>query len=148
MKKYFSLFLTLLMFTMALPVNASNVETIQETEVIHTESGDIEVETVLTVQDSLFASGSKTATKEQTYKADGEVIAEVSFSATFRYTGISVSVTDTDSSYSTYDGWSYKNESISASGGTASLSAKLTHSLDSPIPVSISIKCTADGTIS
>ena len=148
MKKYVSLFLALLMFTMVLPVGAAQTEAVSETEIIHTEYGDIEVETTLTIYNSLFASGSKTATKEKSYKYDGEVIADVSLTATFRYTGTSVSVTDTDSSHDTYDGWSYENESISTSGGTSELSAKLTNLLETTIPVSISIKCTADGTIS
>lgn len=148
MKKYISLLLALLMFTMSFPVGAANTETISESEVIHTEIGDIEIETVLTIYDDLFASGTKTATKDQTYKYAGTVIADVSFMATFRYTGSSVSVTDTDSDYTTYNGWSYRNESISTSGGTASLSSSLTKLLAGTVPVSISITCTPSGAIS
>ena len=148
MKKYFSLLLAVLVLTMSFPVGATNTKIMRETDIIYTESGNIEVETILTIHDSLFASGSKQATKEKTYKYDGNIIAEVALTATFRYTGNSVSVTDTDSSYDTYEGWSYRNESISTSGGTANLSASLTKLFDGTVPVSISIKCTADGTIS
>jgi len=148
MKKYISLFLALLIFVMAVPVGAAKSEVSRETEIIHTDSGDIEIETVLTIHNSLFSSGSKTVTKDRSYKYDGTVIAEVSLTATFRYTGTSASVTSSDSSYTTYNGWSYKNESISTSGGTASLSAKLSKLLVGTVPVSISIKCSADGTIS
>ena len=147
MKKYMSLFLALMMWVMVMPVGASYEEVYRETEVIHTEDGDIEIETVLTIHDSPLRASSKTASKSQNVKYDGSTIAKVTLTATFRYDGSSVSVTDTDSSYTTYDGWSYKGEKISTSGGTASLSASLTKTLTGTIPVSISMTCTADGTI-
>lgn len=148
MKKFVSLFLACLMFATILPVSAADEEVYRKTEVIHTENGDMEVETVLVIHDSPLRAKSRTASKTKSFKLDETVIATVTFTATFQYDGSSVSVSNTDSSYHTYDGWSYKNESISKSGGTAKLSAKLTHSAESPISVSISIKCTADGTIS
>lgn len=133
---------------MILPVNAASEEVYRETEIIHTEDGDIEVETVLIIRDSLLRASSRTASKTKTYKSDGSVIGEVTLTATFRYDGSSVSVTDTDSSYDTYDGWSYKSENITTSGGTAKLSAKLTKTSYVDVAVNVSIKCTANGTIS
>lgn len=148
MKKYFSLFLAFLMCFMILPVNAVSEEVYRKTEIIHTGDGDIEVETILTIHKSLLRAKSRTATKSQTYKSDGTTIANVSFTATFQYDGSTVSVTDTDSSYSTYDGWSYKSENITTSGGTAKLSAKLTKTSYAGVAANISIKCTANGAIS
>lgn len=148
MKKYISLFLALMMWVMVMPVGASYEEIYRETEVIHTEDGDIEIETVLTIYDTPFRASSRTASKSQNIKYDGSTIAKVTLTATFRYDGSSVSVTDTDSSHTTYDGWSYKNEDILTYGGTAKLSAKLTKLNYSDIPFNIAMICTADGTIS
>lgn len=147
MKKCFSLFLALLMFVMAIPAGAASEEIYRETEIIHTEDGDIEVETVLTIHDSPFRASSKTGSKRQTYTADGTTIAVVTLTATFRYDGSNVSVTDADSSYTLYDGWSYKSENITTSGGTAKLSAKLTKTSYANVAVNMSMTCTADGTI-
>lgn len=148
MKKYFSLFLAFLMVATIIPVGATFKEVYRETEIIHTEDGDFEVETVLSIHNSLLRANSRTASKTQSVKQNGTAVAEVTLTATFRYTGSSVSVTDTDSDYTTYNGWSYKNESISTSGGTASLSASLTKLLAGTVPVSISITCTPSGAIS
>lgn len=147
MKKYISLFLALMMCVMVMPVGASYEEIYRETEVIHTEDGDIEIETVLTIYDTPFRASSRTASKSQNIKYDGSTIAKVTLTATFRYDGSSVSVTDTDSSHTTYDGWSYKNEDILTYGGTAKLSAKLTKLNYSDIPFNIAMTCAADGTI-
>ena len=149
MKKLLTLFLATLMVIMAVPAGAvSSTEVYRETEIIHTEDGDIEVETILTIHDSLFRANARTASKTKTYTASGNTIAEVTLTATFRYDGSTVSVTNTDSSYSTYDGWSYKNESISTSGGTATLTAKLTKLLHTNVSVSVSMTCTPSGSIS
>ena len=148
MKKHISFFLALMMCVMAIPVGASFDEVYRETEIIHTESGDIEIETILTIHDTPFRASSRTASKSQNIKYDGSTIAKVTLTATFRYDGNSVSVIDTDSSHTTYGGWSYKNEDILTYGGTAKLSAKLSKSNYSNIPFNITLICTADGTIS
>jgi len=148
MKKHFSLFLALLVCLMILPVNAASEEVYRETEIIHTENGDIEVETVLTIHNSLLRAKARTASKSQTYKSNGTTIANVTFTATFQYDGNAVSVTDTDSSYSTYDGWSYTSENITTSNGTAKLSSKLTKTSYIGVAVNISITCTPNGAIS
>ena len=148
MKKYFSIFLAFVMCFMILPANAAFEEVYRDTEIIHTEDGDIEVETVLTIQHSLLRAKARTASKAQTFKADGTTIANVTLTATFQYDGNTVSVTNTDSTYTTYDGWSYKSEKITTSGGTAKLSAKLAKTSYVDVAVNISMTCTVDGTIS
>ena len=58
-----------------------------EVEVIYTEHGDFTVETVLTVYPVLSRAQTARADKVQTVKYGGEVIAEVTLSATFGYDG-------------------------------------------------------------
>ncbi len=53
-----------------------------------------------------------------------------------------------DGSHVTYSGWSYGSEQIADSGNRARLTARLSHSGDSPIPVSLSLSCTPSGQIS
>ena len=138
----------LLVCSMALSVSAVSPEIYQDYEVIHTEEGDFEIETTLTIYPSVARSNTKTADKSQTVKQSGTVVAEVTLSATFGYDGKSAWVEEATGSHTTYEGWSYKSESITTSGNTANLTAKLTKLLNSNLPISISIKCTADGVIS
>ena len=151
MKRKFSLFLALMMALnlCAIPTSASSPEVTQETETIYTEEyGEVRVETILTVYPATARSHTRSADKTKNYYAGDTKIATVTLSATFGYDWVGSWVDEASSSYSTYDGWSYKNESISTSGSTAKLSAKLTKLLYSSHSVSISLKCTADGTIS
>ena len=129
MKKASSLGLILLMLVsvMILPTQASDVS--QETEVIQTEFGNIEIEARMVVYDSLLRSNTKSASRIATVKYDGKAIADVTLSATFGYDGKTAWVTSASGSHTTYDGWSYSNEKITNSGGTASLSATLSHLL-------------------
>lgn len=134
-----------LMFTMILPVGAAS-EVVCETETVTTVYGDLEVEETLVVYSSARSS-TKSASKTHTFRQSGEVIAEVTLYATFGYNGSSAWVTSASGSHTTYSGWSYGSESITKSGGTASLSASLTK-FGVSAAVDISIKCTASGTIS
>ena len=121
----------------------------KETEIIYTkEYGNVQIETILVVESSSLRSSTVPAYKIKTYSVDSEQIATVTLSATFGYDGKTAWVERTDSSYSVTGGWSYKNESITTSGGTANLTAKLTKLLTSSIPVEISMTCTPSGTIS
>ncbi len=69
----------------------------------------------------------KTAVYKKTFKDGDTVIAIIAFEATFHYDGTSVSVasksiTQTD----TYNGWSFKQSSFTSSGGSVTLTGKLT----------------------
>lgn len=148
MKKVYSWGLVfLLAVSMALlPAYAANSE--QKSEIIHTEFGDFEVETTTVIHNTLFRSNSVSVDRAKTIKNSGKVIAEVTLSATFGYDGKTAWVISASGSHTTYDGWSYSNEKITKSGGTASLSATLSHLLHTSIPVNISITCSPTGQIS
>lgn len=119
-----------------------------ETEVVHTEYGNLEVETTLIVHDSPFRSSTKSADKIQTFKYSGVVIAEITLSVTFGYDGKTAWVVSAGGSHTTSGGWSYKNEEISESGDTTELTAKLTKLLCPTYAVNISMSCTPFGQIS
>lgn len=148
MKKVYSWGLVfLLAVSMALlPAYAANSE--QKSEIIHTEFGDFEVETTTVIHNTLFRSNSVSVDRAKTIKNSGKVIAEVTLSATFGYDGKTAWVISASGSHTTYDSWSYSNEKITKSGGTASLSATLSHLLHTSIPVNISITCSPTGQIS
>ena len=139
--------LSLLIFTVILPVSATQ-EASRITETIHTEYGDITVETTLVIHNSYLRSSTKSASKTQSLKYGGVEIGKVTLSATFGYDGKTAWVEDMDSSHSTSGSWSYGSEKISTSGGTATLTAKLTNLFDGTIPVNISMTCTPSGSIS
>ena len=151
MKRYAikCLALVCLISAMALPVGATAESKVyQSTEFVYMEGyGQVQVDTTLVVQTSLLRASSKSAKKIQTYTYDGSEIATVTLSATFSYGDGKVSVTSASGSASTSGGWSYKSQSVVKSGGTASLTAKLTKLSYRDIPVSISMSCTTAGVI-
>ena len=138
----------MLVSAMILPAGAAAPEVYRETQVISTEYGEIEVETTLVIYDSFFRSSTKRADKTQTYKYDGTEIATATLSATFGYDGSSSWVESASASHSTSGGWSYGSQSIAKSGGTATLTATLSHAALRPMPVNISMSCTSSGKIS
>ena len=80
---------------------------------------------------------------------NGVVIGVIAMKGTFRYDGSTVSVasksvTQTD----TYEGWSYKQNSFTSSGGTVTLDAKLTKLIFLNIPFTMMLSCDKDGNIS
>lgn len=148
MKKRFALatILFCLVFAMAVPAGATS-QVVQKTETITTVYGDFEVEETLTVYSDLRSS-TKSASKTTTTKYSGKVISEVTLNATFGYDGQTSWVVSASGSHTTYDGWTYSGEKITKSGGTASLTATLSKTGYKSMTVSISITCTASGSIS
>lgn len=155
MKKNFMFVSVLLclIFTMALPAGAADEvacetsEIVCETSTITYVDGDFEIEETLTVY-SAARSNSKPASKSQSIKHNGVVVADVTFNATFGYDGSSAWVISASGSHTTYDGWSYSGERISKSGGTATLTATVSKLGYRNIPVSISMTCSPSGSIS
>ena len=148
MKKVGTLCLVLLLLTsMMLPIQAISDNT-QEIEVIHTRFGEYEVEVKTVIYASASRSSSRSADKLVSIKRDGKVIADVTLSATFGYDGKTAWISNPGSSHTTYSGWSYGSEKITKSGGTASLSATLSHLLYRNVPVNISLTCSPTGQIS
>lgn len=137
----------LLLCIMVLPSGATQ-NTYRKIDVMNTEFGPVEVETALTIQESLARSNTKRASAAQTFKFSGKVIAEVTLSATFGYDGKTAWVVSASGSHTTYDGWKYGGEKITKSGGTATLTATLSKLTSSNIPVNISLTCSPTGEIS
>lgn len=94
-------------------------------------------------------SANKTYERKKTLTYNGTTVGIIAIRGTFSYDGstvsvVSKSVTQTD----TYDGWSYKQNSFSSSGGTITLDAKLTKLLVMNIPFTMTLTCDKDGNIS
>lgn len=141
--------LVLLMGALAVPASAAAPETVYKTETIYVEGlGEVEVETVTTVHDSLLRSSKKTVETTDKYKSGGTVIATVTLKATFGYDGSDAWVESASVTKSTSGGWSYGGQSIDKDGGTVTLTAKLTKSSYPSIPVEITMTCSPSGKIS
>lgn len=88
-------------------------------------------------------------TNKKTFRQGSSTIAIIAIWGEFYYDGHTVSVvskevTQTD----TYDGWNYSQSSFTSSGGTITLSAKLTKLLNASIPFTMTLSCDKDGNIS
>lgn len=148
MKKIFTLLVCALsILSMILPVSASETgKTVYYSEEI-LDNGIVIISEV--IDHSQARTGTKNYEHSKTYVRNGITIGVVSIYGSFRYDGSSVSVlskrvTQTD----TYDGWNYSQTSFSSSGGTITLSAKLTKPLNSSIPITMTLSCDANGNIS
>ena len=92
---------------------------------------------------------SKAYTKKTTFTREGITIAEIWIDATFRYDTQTVSVVSKSiSKCETYDGWSFKQSSFTSSGGTVTLTGKLTKLLVLNANINISLTCDENGNIS
>lgn len=92
---------------------------------------------------------SRCVTREKKYYDDGALVAEIALTATFRYDGNTVSVVSKSiSKCETYDGWSFKQSSFTSSGGTVTLTGKLSKLLVLNASVKISFTCDENGNIS
>ena len=149
MKKSVSLLLTVfLLFTVAIfPSAASNSNVSESTSIIHTDFGDIQVDSTLIIFDSLSRADSRSAKHTETFRYDGKVIATVTLSATFGYDGKSAWVEKSSSSHTTSGGWSYGNETIKDSGNTVFLSARLSKFLYPSVDFTLSMTCSPNSEI-
>lgn len=147
MKKFSCvLVLTLLMGVMT-PIAQATSNVYLDSDAACTEFSDFEIETT-TIVYSMARSNSIGADKIYTVKSGGKIIAEITLSATFGYDGNTAWVTSASGSHTTYDGWSYSNEKITKSGGTATLTARLTHAKNGTVAVNTSLTCSPTGQIS
>lgn len=118
------------------------------TQVIEDPESGITIVKEITIEDSLTRSSSRTVTTKQTYTRNGNTIAVIAVTATFSYNGSTVSVTSKSvSQRTTYNGWKFTQNSLTSSGGTVSLSGKLTKLLNPTVPVNLSITCDKNGNI-
>lgn len=137
----------------AVPAFAAEEDIIvpDENTVIQLPNG-LTVESELIIHDSASRASTKTAEKVYKFKDDGKVVATATLIATFRYTGSSVSVTDTDYRYTTTSGYSYSHSGITKSGGTATMKGTFKQTVSGILvgstPFTIKMTCTANGQIS
>ena len=111
----------------------------------------ITVESIITVHESFSAfstMATKKATKTDTYKRNGTQIATVSITASFGYDGSSSWVNSASVSKSVSSGWTYSNEKITTSGGTATVTAILSKIGVASMDIYTYISCSPDGEIS
>lgn len=94
---------------------------------------------------SLMAT--KKATKQDVYKCNGSQIAIISITANFGYDGSSSWVNSASVSKDISSGWTYSNEDITTSGGTATVTATL-KKFPYNVAVDTYISCSPDGEIS
>lgn len=144
-----SLFLAIVLIVSMMTTAAQATSTIyQETETIHTEIGDFEIETTTIIYPSAVRSSSRNAERIREIKSGGALIAKVTLSASFGYDGKTAWVSSASGSHTTYDKWSYGSEDITKSGGTAKLTATLSHIPHRDVPLTITITCSPTGQIS
>lgn len=148
MKRTFSIVLLLIIiFSVAAPASAvENGECVfyRETDI---GDGVVLVDEIVVYEHARATT--KTATRTRTIKDDGVIIGVIAMKAIFRYDGSTVSVasksiTQTD----TYEGWGYKQNSFTSSGGTVTLDVKLTKLIFLNIPFTMTLSCDEDGNIS
>lgn len=148
MKKIVSLITCILLLAaIALPASATGRTDVVYSNVTVLEDGT-QITDEIIVGPQTRANG-VTATRTQTISRDGTVIGRLAFQATFIYDGTtayvsSKSVTRTD----TYEGWNYKQNSFTSSGGTVTLDGKLTKLLVLTTKFSMSLTCDKYGNLS
>lgn len=150
MRKFLAL---VLCFSLIISVSITTQAAEQGNVLLHQE---IDLGNGLTVIDEVIecpqarTTYGKTVNRTRTFKDGDTVIAVIVFQATFHYDGTTVSVASkrviqTD----TYDGWHYKQTSFTSSGGTVTLSARLTKLLFIfNNPFTMSLTCDKNGNIS
>lgn len=152
MKRAMTIILCFLMTTACFSAGAYDAspahESVSTYTITETETNDgITIIDELTV-DSNARSSSKKGTLTRTFKKNNNTIAVITLTATFSYNGSTVSVVSKSiSQCDTYNGWSFTQNSLSSSGGTATLTGRLTKFLSSPVNVNMSITCDKNGNI-
>lgn len=94
-------------------------------------------------------AGTKSHEETKVYTHDGVVIARIAITGSFTYNGSYAVVNSKSiSKCETYNGWSFQQTSFTVSGGTITLTGKLTKLFHETKTVSISLTCDAYGNIS
>lgn len=148
MKRISSLLVSIMLLCMITPAAYAMPNDQQKVETGYAQYGNYEIKVYTIIHDPVARSNSKNADRIYTVKQSGKIIAEITLSATFGYDGKTAWVSSASGSHVTYDNWSYGNEKITKSGGTASLSAKLKHTRYEDVPINISMTCSPTGDIS
>lgn len=147
MKRILSLFVSLLLLTsLTLPAAAVEQPKILVSET-HTMENGITITTEI-IDETQGRATDKTYTRRDTFDDDGTIIAIIAITATYRYDGTSVSVVSKSVTQAdTYEGWSYTQKSFTSSGGTVTLSGKLSKLLIFNSSFTMSMTCDKNGNI-
>lgn len=130
---------------MTAPVYAAEVEP-EDNVTIITLSDDVVIE-IRSGTYSHYSTNTKSAFKTATAKVGGREVGSATLYATFEYTGATARVTGTDYSYSTISGCTYSHGGITTSGNRATMTGTFYYG-GSSYPFSISLTCSATGTVS
>lgn len=147
MKRFLCLvFSIVLLVTISMPAFASESSSVLSTKKIDLGSGITLTEEIILGPQTRATE--RAATQRLTIDNNGVVLAVIAFRATFRYDGTTVSVVSksviqTD----TYEGWNYKQTSFTSSGGTVTLTGKITKLLVLNHPFTLTLSCDKDGNI-
>ena len=148
MKKLLSIILSfILVLSVAPTASASEQGTVVSRQKIELEDGIVIIDTLVEYTNARVWG--KTATRLHEVYADGILIGSIVLLGSFNYDGTTVTVTSMAvTQKDTYEGWRYVQNSLTSSGGTVTLNAKLTKLFSLNIPFTISITCDANGNLS
>lgn len=150
MKKSFVFVICMLLLVQfILPVSATAAT---DNDLIYRE--ETILENGLTVVDEIYANKLSRASvitgeRKKTIKSGDTTLGIIAFQATFRYDGSNVAVVSkTVTQSDAYEGYSYKQNSFTSSGGTVTLEGKLTKLLIFNQAFTMSLMCDINGNLS
>ena len=148
MKKLLSVVLSFILVLSMLPAaSASEQGTVVSQQEIVLEDGIVIIDTLVVYANARLLG--KTATRLHEIYVDDILVGSIVLLGSFNYDGTTVTVTSMAvTQKDTYNGWNYVQNSLTSSGGTVTLNAKLTKLLVLNVPFTISITCDANGKIS
>lgn len=150
MKKVSTLLLCILLIcSLLVPAAAQDTVSAQTVSTQTIDLGDGWTVTEELIINDQARTASRAATKKQSFSKNGEAIADIAITGVFRYDGSTVSVSSkVVSQKDTYNGWSFTQNSFTSSGGTITLTGKLTKPLRVSGSVNIKLTCDKNGNIS
>ena len=150
MKKGSTLLLCMLLIcSLLVPAAAQDTVSAQTVSTQTIDLGDGWTVTEELIINDQARTASRAATKKQSFSKNGEAIADIAITGVFRYDGSTVSVSSkVVSQKDTYNGWSFTQNSFTSSGGTITLTGKLTKPLRVSGSVNIKLTCDKNGNIS
>ena len=150
MKKCSTLLLCMLLIcSLLVPAAAQDTVSAQTVSTQTIDLGDGWTVTEELIINDQARTASRAATKKQSFSKNGEAIADIAITGLFRYDGSTVSVSSkVVSQKDTYNGWSFTQNSFTSSGGTITLTGKLTKPLRVSGSVNMKLTCDKNGNIS
>ena len=150
MKKGSTLLLCMLLIcSLLVPAAAQDTVSAQTVRTQTIDLGDGWTVTEELIINDQARTASRAATKKQSFSKNGEAIADIAITGVFRYDGSTVSVSSkVVSQKDTYNGWSFTQNSFTSSGGTITLTGKLTKPLRVSGSVNMKLTCDKNGNIS